>query len=78
MSGYLHVYFIGHWYKLIWFYTGKSEDGYLAPSPLKGKPDYENKKDVETYENPVVMDPEDVYEVPESEYNFSHFSVYWK
>ena len=57
------------------FYTGKSDDRYVAPSILKENPDYENQKDVETYENTVVMDPEDVYEVPESEYNFSHFSA---
>ena len=56
--------------------TGKPEARYLTPSPLKEKPDYENQKDVETYENTVVMDPEEVYEMPESEYNFSHFSVY--
>ena len=38
--------------------TGKPEARYLTPSPLKEKPDYENQKDVETYENTVVMDPE--------------------
>ena len=66
---------------IIYFYTGKSADGYVAPSILKENPDYENQKDVETYENPVVnnaVNPltTEVYEVPESEYNFSHFSVY--
>ena len=35
----------------------------MAPSILKETPDYENQKDVETYENTVVMDPEEVYEV---------------
>ena len=44
------------------FYTGKSDDRYVASSILKENPDYENQKDVETYENTVVMDPEEVYE----------------
>ena len=43
---------------------------YYYSNAAKPRHVYENQMNVKTYENSAAMDPEDGYEVPESESNF--------